>query len=247
MHLGCGSPNQGAPFIHGCANGTTPGHKRSMEEQDDEGEVSETGVIPCNQFSVFASTAPSLHGPWSRGRQLSIHHPVDSWTGPLGLYGRYFSNPAPHFLKNGSILLAYRTDDHKFVERVSIAHADNVLGPYKDHTTAAPAVDAFAEDPFLWQDDRGHWHILMHNMNAIGAHAFSRDGNTWKTSDIEPYDNVVQFTDGTNVSMGRRERPQLLLDASGRPVYFSTGVVDHLDHSYTLVNKIANTPPELSV
>jgi hypothetical protein len=99
-------------------------------------------------------------------------------------------------------------------------------------------VDAFAEDPFLWQDERGHWHILMHNMEATGAHAFSRDAITWTTSGVEPYGKGVHFADGTNVSMGRREQPQLLLDKAGRPLYSSTGVVDFPDHSYTIVNKV---------
>eukprot|EP01046_Picozoa_sp_COSAG06_P013097 COSAG06_NODE_784_length_12328_cov_4.921416_14_plen_78_part_00 len=32
---------------------------------------------------------------------------------------------------------------------------------------------------FLWQDERGNWHLLMHNMGEKGVvaqHAFSRDG-----------------------------------------------------------------------
>lgn len=60
------------------------------------------------------------------------------------------------------------------------------------------------EDPFLWQDQRGHWHVLGHvfasekcgtsdpksvspSCNPISGHLFSRDGlANWTTSDIEP-------------------------------------------------------------
>jgi hypothetical protein len=42
------------------------------------------------------------------------------------------------------------------------------------------------EDPFLWQDVRGNFHLLMHYFvfwgdPFVGAHAFSRDAKTWYT------------------------------------------------------------------
>ena len=38
--------------------------------------------------------------------------------------------------------------------------------------------------------------------------------------------------------MRRRERPQLLLSAQGQPRYYSSGVEDVEDHSFTLVVKV---------
>ena len=106
--------------------------------------------------------------------------------------------------------------------------------------------------PFLWKDERGHWHMIMHNMGGkqndlnasdpglhTGAHAFSRDGVTWHRSGTAPYTSFVSFADGSSKIMKRRERPQLLLSTSGQPRYFSSGVVDEQDHSYTLVMAVS--------
>jgi hypothetical protein len=40
------------------------------------------------------------------------------------------------------------------------------------------------EDPFLWQDKRGYYHLLMHHFTFWGVpfaanHAYSRDAITW--------------------------------------------------------------------
>ena len=81
--------------------------------------------------------------------------------------------------------------------------------------------------------------MLMHNMGGgVGSHAFSRDSENWTRSSVQPYTSNVSFADGTWHNMPRRERPQLLLDANGRPLYFSSGVVTAKDRSYTLVMKV---------
>ena len=95
-----------------------------------------------------------------------------------------------------------------------------------------------AQDPFLYQDERGHWHLLMHAMGwtSVGRHAFSRDAANWTISDVAPYTADVTFEDGSVQTMLRRERPQLVLDAAGTsPLFFSSGVEDYSDHTYTLV------------
>ena len=158
---------------------------------------------------------------------------------------------------NGTVLLAYRADDHRFVERVSVGRSSRssvsgggggvsggIFGPFDDPRTA-PAVDAFAEDPFLWQDERGHWHMLMHHLfnhvgDPVGAHAFSRDAITWTKSDVLPYTTFVPFSDGSSVNLTRRERPELVLSAKGQPRYLSSGAQEvHGDHTYTLVMRVA--------
>eukprot|EP00947_MAST-08B_sp_MAST-8B-sp1_P005946 g5946.t1 len=98
-----------------------------------------------------------------------------------------------------------------------------------------PRPGARWEDPFLWQDKRGHWHILAHvfadgrrcgdsdpasvrpSCNYISGHAFSRDGLTnWTVSPTEPYSFSVQYDDGTTGLMSTRERPKLLFDPETR-------------------------------
>merc|ERR1711934_1264366 len=91
-------------------------------------------------------------------------------------------------------------------------------GPWGDPIPVPIADDrkgARWEDPFYWQDARGHWHILAHvfgsipcgtsdpasvtpSCNYISGHAFSRDGLTnWTTSPVEPYSFTIEYEDGT--------------------------------------------------
>ena len=149
-------------------------------------------------------------------------------------------------LPNGSIILGYRADVREGTdlhgEYVSVAHANTIEGPFVDGRRIKPAIwEGAAEDPCLWQDERGHWHMLMHNMNRsepTGMHAFSRDGHTWTRSTVFPFDAAVNFSDGTSTEMKRRERPELLLSKRGQPRYFVSGVMDYDDHTYTLVVKV---------
>eukprot|EP01050_Picozoa_sp_SAG11_P016575 SAG11_NODE_2279_length_3579_cov_6.588506_2_plen_96_part_00 len=92
--------------------------------------------------------------------------------------------------------------------------------------------------------------MLMHNMGGslnrtagddgglFVSHAFSRDSITWVRSGTAPATGLVTYTDGSRKYMKRRERPQLLLSSTGQPRYYSSGVEDVADHSYTLVMKV---------
>ena len=91
---------------------------------------------------------------WGAGKQSP------SWYVPSG---RQFSNPAPHVNHDGTIRCAFRADSRTGGEHVSIATASSPTAAYVD-SRPHPAVEHPAEDPFLWQDERGHWHLLMHNM-----------------------------------------------------------------------------------
>jgi hypothetical protein len=73
---------------------------------------------------------------------------------------------------------------------------------------------------------------------SVGAHAFSRDALVWAVSKTNPYTTLVNFSNGSSFDMRRRERPQLLLSERGQPRFFSTGVEDFGDHTWTLVMKV---------
>ena len=74
----------------------------------------------------------------------------------------------------------------------------------------------------------------------VGAHAFSRDAIEWVLSTVPPYTTVINFTNGSQITMRRRERPELLLSAAGQPRFFSSGVEDYGDHVFTLVVGVAS-------
>lgn len=52
-------------------------------------------------------------------------------------------------------------------------------------------------DPYIYQDQRNHWHLLAHvyntvpfkatGLNYISGHGFSKDGVHWNLTNIEPY------------------------------------------------------------
>ena len=85
------------------------------------------------------------------------------------------------------------------------------------------------EDPFLWMDKKGRFHAIFHNMEPsthqtsyCGIHAFSDGGDVW-TSGGWAYGDAIIFTDGTNFSFSRRERPHLLFKEDGTPLALSNG------------------------
>ncbi len=202
-------------------------------------------------FNVSVKTAKSIYGPWTNSTAvwLSSGTQQHSW---FQRHGKTFTNPAPVLLPNGSVLCAYRANSQRpgqtdSGEHVSLAIAQTLLGPYVD-ARAHPLISTWSEDPFLYRDERGHWHMLMHaplhskpqphQGKLIGAHAFSRDALNWKVSATPPYTSLVTFSNGSSFDMRRRERPQLLLSESGQPRYFSSGVEDFADHTWTLVMKV---------
>jgi hypothetical protein len=230
MHLGCGRSFM--PYRDQCRNGTTPAHAEPTHDD----------AVLCNQFNVSIMTAKSLYGPWSStdgGEQVYLSSgstpAAKSWFVPSG---RQFSNPAPFVKRDGSIMCAYRADARSGGEHVSVAVAATAAGPYTDERLHPAVASHSGEDPYLYQDERGHYHMLMHNMGGgCGSHAFSRDGVDWTRSGDEPYTFDVAFSDGSATKMHRRERPQLLLSPTGQPRFFSSGVEDEADHTYTLVMK----------
>jgi len=234
MYLGCGEPFQ--PYVHGCANGTTPPHAAGGA-----GDPNGRHAAVCSQFNVSVRTAASPEGPWSAPRQVFLSGGgQQSW---FVNSSTIFTNPSPFPLKNGSLICSYRANAMG-AEHVSVATAAGVDGPYLD-TRALPALENGngswgTEDPFLWRDERQHWHMLMHNLGAAGvsSHAYSRDGQTWTRATEEPYTKLVEFADGSRREMNSRERPELMLSAEGTPRYFVSGVTVDDDYTYTLVVKL---------
>merc|ERR1712100_381289 len=87
-----------------------------------------------------------------------------------------------------------------------------------------------SEDPFVWRNARGY-HILHHD-GPHGRHVWSRNGLEWDGYQEQPthssvigdaYNMSIVFDDGMHITMLRRERPWLLLDADGHPLFLVTG------------------------
>ena len=83
------------------------------------------------------------------------------------------------------------------------------------------------EDPTLWFDSSGNWHVLFHVFSLApfaahderySGHAWSRDGHAWSIGQIEPLGGTIQFTDGTVETFATRERHQLVFLDMNRSV-----------------------------
>ena len=210
-----------------------------------------TAAPKCSgPFNVSIKTAPTIYGPWSNSSHVGVvpGHQDPSW---FEQRGKTFTNPAPMILPNRSVIVAYRANCQSKTppcggEHVSLATADSIRGPFID-SRAQPLIQQWSEDPYLWTDERGYYHMLMHSPSgklasgqgkSVGAHAFSRDALVWAVSKTNPYTTLVNFSNGSSFDMRRRERPQLLLSERGQPRFFSTGVEDFGDHTWTLVMKV---------
>jgi len=160
------------------------------------------------------------------------------------------TNPSPLIFPNSTkVLLAYRGCPYNCdgAELINMAIADSYQGPYV-RQSSEPVFQNGNEDPFIWRDPRGNYHLLLHSLEdgggfggpKVGRHAFSRDGIKWTfNSDTLTYNVTVHFTDGTVIDYYRRERPQLFFDQAGNPLYLSNGVQEKgQSGTYTLIQPL---------
>lgn len=155
----------------------------------------------------------------------------------------------------GGMLMAYRGCPYNCGgdELLSLATAPSYAGPYTRVADVPILPGHGAEDPHVWRDARGNWHLLMHSLEPgggfnggpkIGRHAFARASPSaaWTFNNATlAYNTTVPFTDGSVVTMYRRERPQLFFSDDGAmtPLYLTTGVQQWgQPSSYTLVQPL---------
>lgn len=89
-----------------------------------------------------------------------------------------------------------------------------------------------SEDPYVFRDSRGHFHLLTNVNNghqrcpmgvACGGHAWSYDGLTFSDLLVGAYGPRIPLMNGSYWQNSYIERPQILQDATGRPTTFFTG------------------------
>ena len=199
--------------------------------------------------NVWRSTSPD--GPWElTAPLLDIGHPKLSHADGTPVV---FANPSGLVLGNGSTVLLFRDylQNLKFPATNTIGLAVSKAGWRGPYTKVRPQIfPNAAEDPHVYRDHRGHWHMLAHSLCArwpdcpdVGGHAASVDGVTWRYTTSAAFSTTVAFEGGESVTFSRRERPELVLDDEGRPSYLVTGVVEKggggmEDRSWTLVQPV---------
>ncbi|EED14225.1 conserved hypothetical protein [Talaromyces stipitatus ATCC 10500] len=225
-----------------------------------------------------SSTAPFSCGPgntYAGDSGISAWSSTDlrNWTShgqvmPGNANGTWDSdttNPSPFPLWSANdhtdqMLMAYRGciwNCANGLEHIGIAVASNFTGPYT-RAHGQPIITENTEDPFLWRDKRGNFHMLVHSLDSgdglghgpnVGYHAYARnwDGEWTYNNNTLAYSTYVSFTDGTATNYSRRERPQLFFSEDGNqtPLFIANGVQEvDSPQSYTIVQPIGDGAKE---
>jgi len=227
--------------------------------QDQKNSASTIGTRAARSGTIH--TAPSVQGPWT---------PLPNNT--LG----YCNNPAPFVVhdRTKGVSIIYIVCDHNVLKQ-----AHNVGGPWTTIGEIIPSENndgsitnddagggIMYEDPSLYVDHRGHFHVIFHayvpyenpphghdcSNSTVAAHFFSVDGRQWYRSPGQPYGSQIQLLEETATAAGggggghgrstimtlsTRERPTLIFDTD--PV---TGRVQQLTHLLTGACSAPNCP-----
>jgi len=185
--------------------------------------------------NMYVAWAPTMSGPW-QVQNVSI-------TGAGTLHK---SNPSAIALADGQrVLLSYRFNP-RHGEQIGFALAGDFRGPFICVSNLSHS-GGNDEDSYLWAQPDGTKHILYHN-GPHGYHAFSsaatddflfiksqaRSGNAFELT--------VPLTNGSAIKMRRRERPEMLFDAQGRPAVLYTAVQQPDGRTYSLAQPFAPSP-----
>jgi hypothetical protein len=154
--IGCGEGHDKKPPLK-CKNGSTPGIVPLVASSAPKG---------CDQpHFTGAAAANSPEGPWAKAMPLALSPANGSSTWHDGTA---FTNPAFAPLGNGSVLLAYSTGQNHAPtnKHIGVAYGNSWAGPFTDLTPAHPIFDQptfnNSEDPHLFIDGRGNYHLLAH-------------------------------------------------------------------------------------
>ena len=199
--------------------------------------------MPTSNGRINLAYSKSVKGPW----QETVILPYDA-DGDASAWNCENNNPTATIRPDGSIFLVYRADPCKASagggagggESLGIATAKHWKGPYV-RRAGGPIVSPANktgdhEDPFLFTDPRGHFHLITHNQGAdnicgnrsdhgCGAHLFSRTGEagSWRVGRGPVYDVGVTLANGSRATLATRQRPQIVFSDSGEPEVLLNG------------------------
>ena len=124
----------------------------------------------------------------------------------------------------------------------AILAADTWRGPYRvvasDTYSTWGGNACGVEDPFMYVDKRGHWHVLYHSMHfGPGGHAYSVDGLSWSNV-TAAYNTSRPLVGGGSVNYNA-ERPKLLFGPAPdlAPTHLYTG--SSKAQGFTIVSPLA--------
>ena len=126
----------------------------------------------------------SVKGPWTRLPGVTVE------PGRPGSWDDFITNPSVFFYPNGTGLMAYRggptqEQGHDYW-RIGMAVTDRWDRPFK-RVGDAPAFTIMSEDPGIFRDVRGNFHMITHLLKGCpnkacggpGGHFYSPNGLDW--------------------------------------------------------------------
>lgn len=192
---------------------------------------------PGNAAYVAVSNSPA--GPWTRALgngQVPINF-TGAWTTALA------GNPAPLLMPDGSYNLYFTAvpcppnSGAKAPNCIAMATSTSgYLGPYQMHAAKRPITFPESEDPSVFRDRRGNYHLIS-NINTFharcaegvecGGHAWSRDGATFSNLTIGAFGPAITFKNGSVWLNSYVERPLVSTAPDGTPVALHLGMGRH--------------------
>lgn len=150
-----------------------------------------------------------------------------------------------------AMLLVYRGCPYNCggAEQINVAISETGFeGPYTK-IEVDPIFNDGNEDPFVWRDKRGNFHMLLHSLEAdggfgsgpkVGRHAWAKNytGPWTFGSQTLAFSTEVEYDDGTTINFYRRERPEVYFSDDGlmTPLLLTTGVQpQNSPQSYSIV------------
>ena len=186
--------------------------------------------------TAYVTSAPASDGPWTRELD-NAGVPINftgSWTDALA------GNPAPLVMPDGSVNLYFTAtpcppnSGAKASNCIAVATSTTgSLGPYQMRAARHPITYPESEDPSVFRDPRGNYHLLT-NVNTCharcaqgiecGGHAWSRDGFIFSNLTIGAFGPYITFANGTSWANAYVERPLVTQSADGTPLAFYVGM-----------------------
>mmetsp|Transcript_17727 Transcript_17727/g.46280 ORF Transcript_17727/g.46280 Transcript_17727/m.46280 type:complete len:363 (-) Transcript_17727:1552-2640(-) len=202
-------------MLHGLATSVTgPWDWTSLPQMPTAGE-NPAAVVFKNE------SGGTVYSIWIGGKIRISDSPYGPFIEPDG-YRYPGGNPAPLF-HNGAFYMTNQGTG-------AIYTSPRLGAPWTtfatlNHSALPDPTYYHVEDPFMWIDKRGNWHIINHayrndeyercGSSVVSAHWYSADGKAW-TWASQPYSHTVQYDDGTSHTYTTLERPNLHFDASGQ-------------------------------
>ncbi len=179
---------------------------------------------------IGMATASSIKGPWKRLDKPVLEPRPGKWDALMT------TNAAPCVLKDGSILMVYKsTGNQADLLRMGVAKAPHFEKPFERLSDESifnfDKTGDHVEDGYVWWEN-GQYHMVMKDMKGgisgekhAGILATAKDGVHWEIAKpAKAYTRNIRWTDGTATVQGHLERPQLLIQ-NGKPthIFFATG------------------------